>query len=298
MRFGFLAVVAMALLVANPASAEIRADQLGDASWYLHVDLGEMKKGPAGSQLYAWLQREIFSEIQKELKIDVARHIDRLTAIGVGDSEMTLILDGPFPSSVRKSLLEWVGRAAKKSVDGKAYYRPDARSLKRENIDVEMDDPNLSFALDNRIVFTTSEALMKTVLRNNGTLPKPGDPRDALMVLSATRSLVQAGGRSDAFNIDSEEWDSKLLRNTQKVALLVADLEGQLGLDARLQAKEPELAESLANVIRGLIGLSYFSEDDSAPMQLLRGTRVRVESGTLRLRLTLDPDTVVSALTE
>ncbi|MEO0459577.1 MAG: hypothetical protein AAF219_01950 [Myxococcota bacterium] len=298
MRFGFLAVVAIALLASSPASAKIRAEQLGDASWYLHVDLGEMKKGPAGSRLYTWLQREIFSEIQKELNVDVARRIDRLTAIGIGDSGMTMILDGPFPSSVQKSLLEWVGPAAKKSIDGKAYYQPDARSLKRDNIDVDMDDPNLSFALENRIVFTTSEALMKTVLRNNGTLPKPGDPREALMVLSATRSLLQAGGRSDAFNAESEEWDSKLLRNTQKVALLVADLDGELGFDARLQAKEPELAESLANVVRGLIGLSYFTEDDSAPMELLRGTRVQVENGTLRLRLTLDPDTVVSALSE
>ena len=55
--------------------------------------------------------------------------------------------------------------------------------------------------------------------------------------------------------------------------MLVADIAGKLAVETQLIAKQPELAESLASIIRGLISLTMFSDDmDPDVSALLQST--------------------------
>jgi hypothetical protein len=78
---------------------------------------------------------------------------------------------------------------------------------------------------------------------------------------------------------------------------MMADLGDKLGIEAQLMANEPEMANSLASIVRGLIGLQVFNDEmDSEIAAVLQSTKVDVSGSTLKLSLSLDPDTVVSAL--
>jgi hypothetical protein len=57
------------------------------------------------------------------------------------------------------------------------------------------------------------------------------------------------------------------------------------------------MAESLASIVRGLISLAMFSEEmDPEVSEFLKGTTVAVDGSSLRIKLALDPESVVVAL--
>ena len=60
---------------------------------------------------------------------------------------------------------------------------------------------------------------------------------------------------------------------------------------------EPEMASSLASIVRGLISLQAFDEDaDPDVTSILQSTKVDVSGSTLKVALALAPELVVSAL--
>ena len=67
-------------------------------------------------------------------------------------------------------------------------------------------------------------------------------------MLTAEKSLIQAGIQADQV-ADSGEggWQSNILRNTEQLAVIVADVAGKIGIETQLIATEPEMAESLAS---------------------------------------------------
>ena len=78
---------------------------------------------------------------------------------------------------------------------------------------------------------------------------------------------------------------------------MVADAAGKIAVETRLIATQPEMAESLASIVRGLISLAMFSEDmDPEVAEFLMGTTVDVDGSALNIRLALDPESVVVAL--
>jgi len=96
---------------------------------------------------------------------------------------------------------------------------------------------------------------------------------------------------------DDGGWDSNILLNTKKVAVLLADLGDKLGIEAKLLTEEPNMATSIASIIRGLIGLQAFNDEmDPEMAAVLQSTRVDVSGNELKVSLALEPDTVVSAL--
>lgn len=117
-----------------------------------------------------------------------------------------------------------------------------------------------------------------------------------MLVLSADRSLVQAGLSTSDFE-DDIGWDSNIIRNTKQVALLIADDSGKLAIEAQLLAAEKSMADSLASIARGLISLQIFNDDlDPEISQFLQNTSVDVDGTTLTIKVTLDPEAVVAAL--
>ena len=136
---------------------------------------------------------------------------------------------------------------------------------------------------------------MQEFLQNNGKIAGGGKRNGALVVLTAEKTLVQAGMNSDAFGGDA--FDSNILRNTEHAALLVAAAADKLAIEAKLTTAEPEMAESMASVVRGLIGLAAFSDDmDEELLAVLRGTRVDTKDNSLSVSIAVDPSILVTAL--
>ena len=119
-------------------------------------------------------------------------------------------------------------------------------------------------------------------------------------MLTAERSLVQAGLNTDGFDTDDDEgFKSNVMRNTKQVAFMLADVSGKLAIEAQLLASERETAESLASIVRGLIALQIFSDDmDPEVAEFLRGTRVDVNGTLLKVSVALSPASVAAVLDE
>jgi len=276
------------------------------ATWYFHADFDAMRGGKASRGVYDWLDAEVFEEIRGEVGIDFGKEAESLTAFSGAGAGPVIIVDGKISQDTKDKILALAaidGELETFKSSGKAYYFFDAEDSDGTdggNIDIDIDslekEAYVSVALKNKILITNTQDQMKTLLANNGKVESEAKDENALFVLRAKRSLIQAGVKADEMQ-DDDDWDSKILRNTRQVAVLMADLGDKLGIEAQLVANEPDMANSLASVIRGLIGLTAFNDDmDSDVAAILQSTTVDVLGSVLKLSLSLDPDTVVSAL--
>lgn len=305
-KLTFFTVILLLALV--PAA---RADIDGipsSATWYFHADFDAMRKGKAGRGVYDWLDAEVFSEIRGETGIDLGKEAQSLTAFSDAGSGPVILMDGKISQETKDKVLALAaidGELQTFKASGKAYYFFDGNGDDEHdgdsgNIDIDIDslekEAYVSVALKNKILVTNTQEQMKALLANNGKIASEKKDKNTLFVLRAERSLIQAGVKADELE-EEADWDSKILRNTRQVALLMADLGDKLGVEAQLVANEPDMANSLASVVRGLIGLAAFNDDmDSEVVAVLQSTTVDVAGSVLKLSLSLDPDTVVSAL--
>lgn len=298
----------MLLLAAAPALlwAAVADDELPPkALWYAHLDLDAMRNTGAGRQIYAWFRQEAFEEVKTEIGIDLDKEVDRITAFSAGKRELTVVLDGRLSQETQDKLVA-LG-AASGSMDrleagGNVYYHvkddSGAGSVAAQFTDDEFEPFEnggyFSFAIRNKLIVTSTEGEMQAMLAGKGRLP--GGGKSNLLVLSADKSLLQAG--LDAKTVGEDVgWDSNIVRNTEQLALLVADARGRLAVTAELRASEPAMASSLASIVRGLISLQVFNNDlDPDLAEVLRNTAVDVDGNVLKLTVSFAPEIVVAAL--
>ncbi len=276
------------------------------ATWYFHADFDAMRDGKASRGVYDWLNAEVFEEIRGEIGIDFDKEARSLTAFSGAGAGPVIILDGKISQDTKDKVLALAaidGELETFKSSGKAYYFFDGEGDDDHGngkMDLDFDsleeEAYVSVAVKNKILITNTQDQMKALLANNGKTKSQKNDKNALFVLRAERSLIQAGVKADEME-DGGDWDSKILRNTKQVALLMADLGERLGIEAQLVANEPDMANSLASVVRGLIGLTAFNDEmDADVAAILRSMTVDVAGSVLKLSLSLDPDTLVSAL--
>lgn len=298
-----------ALLLLSPviAEAELSADELpATSTWYFHIDFKEMRSSDAGRRLYQWLDEEAFQEIRDETGVDFAKEVNELTAYSLQDAGPVILLQGPISQDSKDKVMAIAaasGDIEPHKASGKSYFffsgndghdhDSDSGDI---NIEFEDDEAYFSLALKDKIIITSSKEQMEYMLGNGGRIDAQRNHRDALFVLSAERNLLQAGADTENFTGDGD-WDSNILRNTRQLALLVADVKGKIAIDAQLLATEPEMADSLASIARGLISLASFSDDmEPEVAELLRNTKVAVKDSMLSVSLAMDPEALVSML--
>ena len=96
---------------------------------------------------------------------------------------------------------------------------------------------------------------------------------------------------------DDGGFKSNILRNTKHAALMIADVAGKIAIEAQLITDKPEMAESLASIVRGLIAMAAFSgEMDPEINEFLQSTKVDVTDHQLKVSVTLSPEAIVLAL--
>ncbi len=307
----FMPFMAMAGLAA--------ADLPGNAQWYMYADLNMIKKADSGAVLYKWLEDEVFREVNEETGIDLGKSINSVTAFANEEDGAIMVVDGKLSQENQDKILALAtveGGMDMFTYKGKSYYhvsgdkkRAKEKASKKDDaakddqaegndhgFDFDDEDLYFSFAVDDRILLTSSASTMEQLLADKGRIKKDSKSDGALFVMTADRSFIQAGMQPDKFK-ESTEFDSNVIRNAKQVALLVSDEKGQMAIEAKLVTTEPAMAESLGNIVRGLISLQAFN--DEVPPELssiIAATKVSVKDATLSIKTLLDPAKVVEML--
>jgi hypothetical protein len=310
MRFFRFLIIAGLFTAPLATLAALSADDLPATSqWYFHVDFKEMRSTDAGRILYGWLEDEVFDDVREDAGVDLNKEADSLTAFSADGNGVVVIIDGNISQETEDKVLAMgavSGSLDKFESGGHSYYyvaddghHAGARDEHR-NVDIDMDSFDdgafISFAIDKKLLVTSSKAGMQALLAENGKVPGSKGGTGALFVLTAERSFVQAGAQTGDLGNDLD-WDSNILRNTEHAALLIADKAGKIAIEAQLVTTENEMAASLASIVRGLISLQVFNDDmDPQFAKFLQNTSVDVDNNKLTISVALDPDVVVAAI--
>lgn len=291
------------LLIPVSAAAGIEAGDLPPGStWYLHIDLEQMRESDVGRGIYEWLDDEVIEEIDEETGISLYHELDSLTAFSVDDDGFILSMQGDISQDTRDKLLALAAMAEDFEQMGsrnRTYYYVRGDNDGEIRFDGADDAAYFSFAIDDRILVTATEEQMQDLLANRGRISGQGSHDGALFVLTAERSFVQAGMDTESFDHGDNGFDSNIMGNTREVAIMVAEVAGKIAVEAQLITTESDVADSLASIVRGLIALQIFSEDmDPDVAEVLRSTRVDVDGNRLKISVALSPEAVTAALDE
>ena len=300
-----LRYVVIYFLFAAPGAA-LSAVGSGDlpetSKWYFHADFKEMRSSEAGQHLYGWLQNEVFEDVREEAGIDLDKEADYLTAFSTAEEGMVVIIDGDISQETKDKLIA-IGAASggfdKFETGGRTFYHAKGGNEDVDlNIEIDSFDNGafFSFAIKNKLLIASTRERMESLLADKGKVTGVRSEKGALFIMSAERSLMQAGARTDGLAANGG-WDSNILRNTEQAALLIADEAGKIAIKAQLVTTENEMADSLASIVRGLISLQIFNDDlDPEIAAFLQNTTVEVNDNTLTVKVSLDPEVVVAAI--
>ena len=224
LRLIFFVLLFCVPLTAHPGVTV--SDFPGNTVWYAHADLEQMRTSDSGKDLYRWLDGEVFIEIHEEIGIDVGKETDRITAFADSEHGSVIIVEGPVSKESRDKVLAIAAVETELKLlksGGKNYYRfGDTDAESGTDLDALEDGGFFSFDVKDKVIVTSTEGQMKTLLKSNGKLAGMGNHSNALFVLTADKSLVQAGLKTDELADDDDDWDSNILRNTEQAALLSA----------------------------------------------------------------------------
>jgi hypothetical protein len=314
-----LKILIVGLLLVLPGLALAGLGSIpGGTTWYFHVDLEQMRTADAGKGVYGWMVDEIFDDVKEDAGVDLEKELDSLTAFSAKGQGPVFVFEGNVSQVSKDRLMTFIaaqGDLTPKKSSGKAYYRftdggrsdsDGESSIGTDNIEVQFealeDESWISMALKNKVLLTSSEGQMQAMLKSGGKISGSRSHKGALVVLTAEKALLQAGMNSIALGEESDGdsgWESNILRNTEQVAFLVAAAANKLALEAKLVTTEPDMAQSLASVVRGLISLVSFSDElDPEMVALVQGIRIEAKGRNLNISLAIDPSLVVSTLSD
>lgn len=299
-QFALLTLFASLPVTASAAVAD--GDFPAGTVWYMHADLQEMRTTDAGRYLYAWLDDEIFSEINEETGVDLEKEIDQATAFSSGGRGAVIVLEGSISQESKDKMLAVAQLQGNLDLlkHGKTtyYHAGDERSSDNENsIESLEDSAYFTFALEDKLIVASDEDQLKALIDNKGKIAGSKNTGGALFVMTAEKEFVQAGMRTDEIGRKELDWDSNILQNIELATLLVSDSSGMIAIEANLVSKDAEMAQSVASIINGLIGLQAFSQDiDPELSQVLNNTKINVDDKVLSIKTVVDSKVIVDII--
>lgn len=301
-----IALLLLVLALSAPSRADVDASNLpGDAVWYFHADLQQMRSVTSGSHLYEWLDGEVFVDINEDIGIDLNEEVNSVTAFSDDALGTVIVVEGPITDTTRDKILALAAADSKldtESYNGKTYYhvgrdREDDSGDRNRSFDDLEDSAYFSFELEDKVIVASDRRQIESLLDSGGRIAGSGSHDGSLFVLTADKEFVQAGMKTAALADDDEDWDSNILRNTERAALLVSDRNGLIAVEAQLVSREPSIAQSLGAIINGLISLQAFNSDlDPEIRSLVENTTVDIEGNVLSINTVFDPEFMIKAI--
>ncbi|MDX1569200.1 MAG: hypothetical protein R3200_01855 [Xanthomonadales bacterium] len=298
-------VLALCLLplasLAGPSNLPVAAD----AQWYVHANVLEMRQTVAGQQLYAWLDGEVFSEIEEELGIDLGKELDGVTVFGSGQGghDAAVILHGFFSAQTREEVLARINTEATMTVEsayGRTYYRvsdPDAledEERRAKHAEAHFEGAELAFGDMGQTLITQDAELMNEFLASGGHFA--GSMPAGLLVIQAEHPLLQGGMDAQNLHLEGGPWESEMFQNVQQAALTIADDNGLVSIRAEVVAVDPMMADAISNIIQGVVSLQALANEDPEAAALLANLKVTTEGTVVNMALSLEPEKIVEIL--
>ncbi len=293
----------------HAGAAFTTGDLPGDTIWYMHADLAAMRTTESGSKIYVWFEDEIADDVSEDMGIDLSTEVNSITAYSDATSGTAVVVEGPLTKESQERLLAMGTVQADGDIDlleykGMTYFHvgdeEDEGKRGNEPFDDLEDSAWFSFAVDGKAILASTEKQLQALLDSGGEVASAGSHDGALFVLSADKTFVQAGMQADNMALeDDDDWESNILRNTQQAALLIADKDGMIAIEAQLVSTDPKMAQAIGGIANGLISLQAFnSELDPEIQDLIRNTRVEVTDNILSINTVIDPDIVAAVLSD
>lgn len=284
-------------------------DLPADTIWYMHADLQAMRTTESGGKIYIWFDDEIGEDVREDIGIDLSTEVNSITAYSDASNGTVVVSEGPLTRESQERLLAMATLEADGAIDileykGMTYYHAgdeeDEGRINDEPFEDLEDSAWFSFAIDGKAILTSTEGQLKALLDSRGEIAGAGSHDGALFVLSADKTFVQAGMQADNLaDEDDDDWESNILRNTKQAALLLADKDGMIAIEAQLVSTDPKMAAAIGGIVNGLISLQALNSDlDPEIQDLIRNTRVEVQDNTLSINTVIDPDIVAAVLSD
>ena len=301
----FLMIVLFAAAAAG--HADIAEQNLPEnAQWYAHADLAAMQDSVTGRYMLDFLEDEVFKELEQDTGIRLQEDVTAVTVFGGEESrDGAVVLYGKISEKNRtkiNALMELYGDYTSDRRKGTEVFAVDKRKQDGKSLDDDSQDmfeegrtTYIAFSKKDQTLITQSKSRLEAFVSAGGTLEKrqrlarPG----SLLVLEADRSLMKAGMNANAGIKDDGEWDSNILQHMRQVAMVLSDKDGKAAVEAQLVTANEQLAESLKNIVQGVISIKSLDESaDKGVLQMLRSIRLQQSGTVIRASVLLDPDTL------
>jgi len=301
----FLIVAMMVVIMPLCAIAGVKPGDLpANAQWYFHADLQQLQKSEAGKTIYAFLEEEAFADVKEDTGFDIGESIESVTAYANAEEGVVVVVDGELSQDDKDKVMALIALQsegsdsgfAPKSYKGANYYRISDHDESDENdngngsLDTLDEEAFFCFDVKGKILLTSSAATMERLIADKGRIKAAKKDAGTLFVMTADRSLIQAGMQPGEFG-EEADFDSNIIQNAKQLAMLVSDKAGKLSIEAMLLATDPAMAESLGGIVRGLIGIALL-DDSMEPevAKIIRSTKVDVKDASLSVSVSFEPE--------
>ncbi|MEM7280318.1 MAG: hypothetical protein AAF438_01620 [Pseudomonadota bacterium] len=311
----FFISLSLAILAYTGTALSISKGELPtETDWYLHVDLTQMRSTVTGQHLMVWMSDEVFDEIEGDTGVDLEKNLDGITVFGNGDEEndAALLLHGNLSGSLQADIVAFLESETDTLVKESMGYievysfedlhlkdrkRRHRRKSKNDDVDITVtadDGAFIAFGKKGQTLITQNRSLLETWSDAGGQLSnRSSNHSGALLVLEADRSLIQGGVKRDIGH--RGPWNSSIGKNMEQIALILFDEAGLAALDVNILTSTPKTAESLHDVVKGLLSLKSLTLDDEPEIsELLDDTDVNLSGQTVTISARFDPETLVS----
>ena len=303
MKWNKTLILAAALIAGSAVNAASfsSSDLPAGSNWYVHINVDLLRTSTLGRRIMEKTIDEAFEEIESELGFQFSQDIEAITVFGgqLPPDRGAIVVHGAIPLDTQNRLLDFLelngSGLTMHDFAGMNYYEV-AKEIGHKEIRVEsvgdpveeaefhdVDRETVFFAFgSDQSMFSQSVESIEMFLEANGHLSglKSADP-NAMVVLQADRAMLQ-GGLNTAMDMGHSNWDSSILSNVDSIAVVLADEMGAASVHAEVQAKSPEIAESVLNIVQGLIALRALDvAGEPVLCELLRAVNIETDGAMI-----------------
>ena len=293
---GFAAVVAVGTAQAQPLAAH-------DSSFYLSVNLDTMRDGAASKPLYRWFQQEVLDDVREELGVDLIDALNGVSIFGTGANQVpVLVLHGDIPRSARDHVVDTVfsekGKVELKTAHGRNYYEFAELDLDWDGVENRFGQDHdallIAFGDRGQSMVTPDPEIMDRFLRDGALAVS--EMSSELMVLEAERPLARGGVNNRKGSPRGGPWESRMFRQVERFGLVISDEDDAVSLTLEAESATPELAEAMANLVRGLVSLKVLSQDTDPDLEWLGALEITTRDRITRMQARVPAESLVSIL--
>lgn len=273
------ALVALALFVAVPAFPGTIPSSLvpESARWVAHLDMEKF----VGTELYGLLDKDgrfqiKGRDIDRWLKMDLAKDIKGVTVIGLGpdDKNIVFAVEGTLDKAGIIALAEADEDSQKTAYGAFTLYSSGS-------------DEYGAFVNDRLLVFAEGRAALEKVLDTAGGKAKTfaGTPLAAALK-DVPAGAFLSGVLPDLSALGRELGQSKVLDQASGLFFLAQEKTGNLSLRLQVTAVSAESAKNMADVVQGLIAMGRLGGAERGMAEiapLLDGLQVKLDGQTVRI---------------